>query len=228
MPNTKIEVHGFLSGVILAAGASSRMGQPKQLLAFGDRGLLQHVVDAAAGSCLDEIIVVLGHRAQDIGAALTLPASRSVRIVLNPGYAEGQSTSLRVGVGSAYAQADAAAILLGDQPGVTSELIDRVAAAFLAADLPIARPVYVGCGRIPGHPVFLARRIWPEVEQLHGDQGARALLCVHPEWLLEVPAEGEPPTDLDTREDYQRAVARPGSESLLSAVRRRAWRRSSQ
>ena len=71
MPKAKIEVHGFLSGVILAAGASSRMGQPKQLLAFGDRCLLQHVVDAAAGSRLDEIIVVLGHRAQDIGAALT-------------------------------------------------------------------------------------------------------------------------------------------------------------
>ena len=134
--------------------------------------------------------------------------------MLNPDYAEGQSTSLRVGVGSAYAQADAAAILLGDQPHVTSQLIDQVAATFLAAHPPIVRPCTpVG---IPGHPVFLARRIWPAVEQLHGDQGARASLRVHPEWLLEVPAEGEPPTDVDTWEDYQRAVARPDSGGLIS------------
>ena len=215
MPKANVAAHRFLSGVILGAGTSSRMGQPKQLLRIGDRCLLQHVVDAALGSRLDEIILVLGDRAEEIRVAITLPS----RIVLNPDYAEGQSTSLRVGLGSANARADAAAILLGDQPGVTSELIDRVAAAFLAADLPIARPVYVGCGRIPGHPVFLARRIWPEVERLHGDQGARVLLRVHPDWLLEVPIEGEPPADLDTPDDYQRTLTPPAAPAILARVK---------
>ncbi len=207
MHKVNVAAHRFLSGVILAAGASSRMGQPKPLLRIGDRCLLQHVVDAALGSRLDEIILVLGDRAEEIRATITLPSNRPARIVLNPDYAEGQSTSLRVGLGSANTQADAVAILLGDQPGVTSELIDRMAAAFLAADRPIVRPVYAG--GIPGHPVFLARSIWPEVKRLRGDQGARALLRVRPDWLLEVPEEGEPPADLDTREDYQRAVAGP-------------------
>lgn len=198
----------FLSGVILAAGASTRMGRPKQLLPLGDRCLLQHVVDAATGSCLDEVILVLGHHADEIANGLDCASKRSVRIVVNNDYAEGQSTSLRLGLHAANVRAQATAILLGDQPHVTNQLIDRVAAAFVAADVPIVRPVYgAGDHRVPGHPVFLARRIWPEVDRLRGDLGARVLIAAHPDWLLDVPIEGDPPADVDTWEDYQRTVA---------------------
>jgi molybdenum cofactor cytidylyltransferase len=217
VPKANVTAHRFLTGVILAAGASSRMGRPKQLLRIGDRCLLQHVVDAALGSRLDEIILVLGDRAEEIRAGITLPANRPVRIVLNSDYAEGQSTSLRVGLQSVASRAEAAAILLGDQPHVTSQLIDRMVATFLATDRPIVRPLYAG--GIPGHPVVLARRIWPEVARLHGDQGARALLRVHPDWLLEVPAEGEPPIDLDTPDDYQQTLTPPAAPAILAPVR---------
>ncbi len=200
------EADPWLSGIVLAAGSSTRMGRPKQLLPLAGQPLLQHVLSAAAASCLDEVIVVLGFCAEEIGAALDLPAS--VRVVVSADSVEGQSASLRAGLRAAAPRATAAAILLGDQPDITRELIDGVAAAFLAAGKPVARPVYLARNgrRIPGHPVFLARRTWPEVEQLRGDQGARALLRAHPEWLLEVRVAEEPPGDIDTWDDYRRAV----------------------
>ena len=72
--------------------------------------------------------------------------------------------------------------------------------------------MYTGGGLpVPGHPVVLARRIWPEVEKLRGDRGARAVLSAHPDWLLEVPVEGDPPDDVDTWEDYRRIVGGPTS-----------------
>jgi molybdenum cofactor cytidylyltransferase len=196
----------FLSGIILAAGTSTRMGRPKQLLPLEGRPILQHVVDAAAASSLDEVIVVLGDRAEGICAAITCPDR--VRIVVNPDYAEGQSTSLRAGVRAASSRAAAAGVLLADQPQVTAQLIDRVAGGFLATGAAVVRPVYCEAKgrRVPGHPVFLARRVWRDVEELHGDQGARALLALHPEWLVEIPIEGDAPQDLDTWHDYRETV----------------------
>jgi molybdenum cofactor cytidylyltransferase len=203
------EPRPFLSGIILAAGASTRMGRPKQLLPLGDRCLLQHVIDAAAASCLDEIIVVLGHCAEEIRETLQLPARRAVRIVVAVDYTQGQSASLRAGLRAVSPEARGAAILLGDQPQVTSQLINRVAQEYLRSESAIARPVYSDAdgGRAPGHPVVLARRIWPEVEKLEGDQGARALISTHPEWVSEVLIKGEPPVDIDTAEDHQRAAS---------------------
>lgn len=207
MPNAK---DGLVAGLILAAGGSTRMGEPKQLLPLDGRPILQHVVDAAAASGgLGELVVVLG--AEAVRAALRLP--ERARTVVNPDYAEGQSTSLRLGLRSLSEDVDAAAVLLGDQPHVTPELIDRVVSAFQGSDRPVARPVYTTAGgrTVPGHPVVLARTVWGEVEKLTGDQGARALLARRDEWLLEVPIEGEPPPDIDTREDYRRAGGRKAS-----------------
>lgn len=208
----------FLSGVILAAGASRRMGRPKQLLPFGDRCLLQHVLDAAVASRLDEVILVLGCCAPEIRAAVRWPATRRVQVIVNPDWAQGQSSSLRLGLRSASPQSVGAAILLGDQPQVTGQLIDLIAAAFLAADTPAARPVYTASGtHCPGHPVFLARRIWPAVEQLQGDQGARVLIAAHPDWMTEVTLDEQPPVEIDTIEEYRRAVDSLRGEAMKTS-----------
>ena len=185
----------YLSGIILAAGTSERMGRLKQLELLGGRSLLQRVLDEAASSCLDELIVVLGHRAEEIRAALQLPSAAPCRIVVNPDFAEGQSSSLRAGLRAANPSAGAAAILLGDQPFVTATVIDGVAQAFLEAGSLAARPVYrKGAeARVPGHPVFLARPTWAELERQGGDRGARDLLAARPEWLHPVVLEGDPP-----------------------------------
>lgn len=207
MGTSKGEAAPFRSGVILAAGASTRMGLLKLLLPLGDRCVLQRILDEAVGSCLDETLLVLGKHADQIREVIHLDGGGRVRVVVNTGHAEGQSTSLQAGLRAADSRSEAAAVLLGDQPGVTRALIDRVAAAFAAGHRPVARPVYVDSRgeRVPGHPVFLARRIWSEVEKLHGDEGARSILSAHPEWVLEVPVEGEPPADIDTWDDYERA-----------------------
>jgi molybdenum cofactor cytidylyltransferase len=184
------------------------MGQPKLVLPLGDRPLLQHALDHAAAARLDEIVLVLGDAASELLEALRLPTRIPVRVAVNEDPSAGQSSSLRLGLRSADPRAAAAAILLGDQPGVTGPLIDRVAAAFLDGEAAVVRPVYCGPhgGHVPGHPVLVARQIWPEVEKLRGDQGMRSLLARRPEWLCEVPVEGEPPGDIDTWADYRGAL----------------------
>jgi molybdenum cofactor cytidylyltransferase len=204
------EGRAFLTGIVLAAGASERMGRPKQLLPLGDRCLLERVLDAALASRLDEVVVVLGHGADEIRSAIDLDGARA-RAVVNPDHAGGQSTSLRLGLRAADERSQAAAVLLGDQPGVGAELIDRLAEAFLAVDAPLLRPVYPAAGGVPGHPVFLARRVWPKLERLSGDQGARALLVERPDWLWAVEVAGTPPPAIDTWEDYQRVASGYGT-----------------
>jgi molybdenum cofactor cytidylyltransferase len=206
MTTTESGGRPFVSGVILAAGASTRMGRPKQLLPVAGKPLLQHVLDAALASRLDEVIVVLGHRADEIEAALTLGGR--ARVIVNPEFAAGQVTSLRCGVAAAAPAARAVAILLGDQPSLRSEAIDAMLDAFVAAGagagVRAARPVYPDAGGRPGHPVLLAREIFCELEDLRGDQGARTLFCERRPGVVEIPVAGEPPPDVDTPEDFAR------------------------
>lgn len=181
------------------------MGQTKQLLPFEDRALLQHAIDNALDSGLDELVLVLGHDAQAVRNALELRGAHSLRVRVNDHHDEGQSTSLRLGLEDVSASATAAAVLLGDQPHVCPALIDRIVAAFFDAKTPIVRPVFQGAdGRAtPGHPVVLAREVFGAAQGLEGDEGARALLRQHPEWLTEVPIAGAAPADVDTWQDYQ-------------------------
>ena len=205
----------WLSGVILAAGRSTRMGRPKLLLPLGGRCLLQHVVDAALASRLDEVVLVLGSEAEELRAALELPKPQRVEIRVCDGASPQLSDSLRCGLAGVSQRATAVAILLGDQPGIRALSIDRLAEAFLAADRPVVRPVYCEApGReVPGHPVFLSRRVWPQLEALRGDRGAGALLARHPEWLHEVRIDGPAPADTDDWSDYERACEeRAGGE----------------
>jgi hypothetical protein len=96
----------------------------------------------------------------------------------------------------------------GDEPGVTCELIDRAGRARRQRRARCASGLAPAGGGVPGHPVFLARSLWPELESLRGDTGARQLFAVHPEWLHEVDVEGEPAGDVDTPEDLARAEER--------------------
>jgi molybdenum cofactor cytidylyltransferase len=201
-----------IAGIVLAAGRATRMGSPKQLLELGDRTLLQHVVDHALASSLDELVVVLGAEADAVEASLALPYSGRARIVRNPDYATGQASSLRAGLAGLGAAIDAAAVLLGDQPGVEATTIDGVLDAWRGSRARIVRPIYSqrhrrspdSDERIPGHPVILAREIWPALADLGGDEGARGLIARHPDWLEAVEIDSEAPDDIDTPEDYQR------------------------
>ncbi|MBW2383528.1 MAG: nucleotidyltransferase family protein [Deltaproteobacteria bacterium] len=195
-----------VSGVILAAGQAQRMGATKQLLAWGDGTILQTVIDHARESRLDEVVVVLGHDGERIRHALGLPSSGPLRAVVEASWRDGQSRSLGAGLSAVAEGADAAAVLLGDQPGVDAALIDRVLAALPGCEKPVHRPVHrAASGRgAPGHPVVLSRRIFSDAAALSGDEGARALLREHPDWLCAVEVDGKRPGDIDTPDDYER------------------------
>jgi molybdenum cofactor cytidylyltransferase len=194
-------VRDVIAGIVLAAGQSSRLGRPKQLLDLGGRPLLQHVLDTAERSPLDEVVLVLGKDAGAVWAAMR-PGPR-VRVAMNRGFAEGQSTSLRIGLRALSPDADAAVVLLGDQPGIRVEAVAAVVESFRNGGGPVVQAAY---GGLPGHPVLFARAVWPYVEAAAGDEGARAVIAAHPDWLHSIEVSGEPPEDVDTEEDYQRAL----------------------
>ncbi|HEU5288618.1 MAG TPA: nucleotidyltransferase family protein [Candidatus Limnocylindria bacterium] len=157
------------TAVILAAGEARRFGAPKLLAPLEGRPLLQHVIDAANASACDDVIVVVGHGAPEVLAKVRL--GRAVA-ALNSAYANGQSTSLRAGLRRARGS-DAAVVLLGDQPRVTARLID----ALLDRQRDTGASAVI-CAR-DGHrspPTLLRRDLWPAIDALTGDVGARELL----------------------------------------------------
>lgn len=192
----------FVSGVILAAGRSARLGRPKQLLPLAGRPLLAHVVAHALASTLDETILVLGHEASRIAAAI---GEAGQRTVVNPAYAAGQSTSVRAGLAALAPEASAALFLLGDQPAVTPDIVDTLLAAYRTDPAPIVVPSY---GGQRGNPVLFDRQLFPELEQVTGDEGARAVVRAHVTDVRLVPVPGDaPPQDVDTEADYARLLA---------------------
>jgi 2-haloacid dehalogenase len=190
-----------ISGLILAAGTSSRLGRTKQLLELHGRPLLQFVIDAAAGAGLGEVVVVLGHEAERVGAALWLPPG--ARTVINRDYDQGQSTSLRTGLDALSARSEAAVVLLGDQPGISSDMIRTTVSRFRLGDAPVVRGSH---GDVPGHPVVVGRDEWGEWRSLSGDAGARVLIESHPERVAEVDLGPAAIVDVDTQADYENLI----------------------
>jgi molybdenum cofactor cytidylyltransferase len=190
-----------VAGVVLAAGSSTRMGRPKQLLRLGEIPLLQHVVDAVAAARLEEVVVVLGHEATAVERALRLP--EGARAVRNIEHAAGLSSSLRAGLEALGPEIRAAVVALGDQPELDAASILAVADAYRRTEARVVQASYRG---VPDHPVLLDRRVWPEVLAVTGDRGARDVLASHPDWLHPVELDREPPKDVDTWGDYEELV----------------------
>lgn len=190
-----------IAAIILAAGASSRMGRPKQLLDWGGRPLVRVAAEQALVARLDDVIVVVGGAGGAVAAAL---AGLALHIVDNPAFAEGQSTSLRAGVAALGPAVAAAVVMLGDQPFVTAAIVDRLIAEWRATGAAIVAPSYRGRR---GNPVLFSRAIFPELLAVAGDQGARAILAAHAADLRLVPFDDDRPlADIDTPADYQRLV----------------------
>ncbi len=186
----------MITGIVLAAGTSSRFGRTKQLLDHRGKPLTQHAVDAAADAGLDEVVVVLGHDSVRIAHALRLPSN--AHLVTNPRYAEGLSSSLTAGLDAAGASSEAAVVLLADQPGITADHLRTLVRAFLRSRERIVRLRF----RDGPGPSLLSREIWDDARRLSGDAGARALIDAHPDWVEEVAVDADAPLDVDTQADY--------------------------
>ena len=139
------------AGLVLAAGASRRMGRPKQLLPVGGRPLLEHVVAQASASRLDEVLVVLGASADAIRGQVDFGRARTL---VNPGHASGMSSSLRVGLAALGAGVERAVVILGDQPAVSAELLDELLDLQAGSGLPAAALSFGGLL----HPPVVLRR----------------------------------------------------------------------
>lgn len=188
-------------GVVLGAGRSSRFGSPKQLLPFGDTTLLGQVVSNANASSLDRVVVVLGRASDELHEALDFGRAG---VVENTAYGTGCASSLLAGLDAAGDDCEALVLLLGDQPGVLPEFIDRALSEWRRE-----RPWAAVCsyrGGI-GHPFVFSREAFEELEGLHGDKAVWKLIETYPAMVRKVEIDAELPPDVDTPEDYDLALA---------------------
>jgi|SRR5450755_822656 len=191
--------HAFVTGLVLGAGGSARLGAPKQLLPYRDGTLLGHVVGVARACRFDQLVVAIGGAAHDVRAQVDLSGAE---VVVNDAYGEGCSSSIAAGLGAVHADSEVLVLMLGDQPGVTPETISALLAG--RRDAPLAVCAYDD-GR--GHPIALARSVFADLADLHGDKGVWRLLDRRAGDVVAVPIAGPVPRDVDTAEDYEAVLA---------------------
>src|SRR6516165_6474065 len=165
---------------MLAAGVSSRMGEPKQLLRLGGKTLLEQVLDNARSAAVDEIVVVLGAGAENIRQQIDLSKTK---VVINSSYQQGMGTSLGAGLAALDPAINAVLILLGDQPFVRPPTLDRICEEYRRSHAQIVIPLYKG---FRGNPVLLDRSVFPEVRAFSGDVGCRAIFGNYLEGIVKL------------------------------------------
>lgn len=185
--------------IILAAGASTRMGSPKQLLSYQENNLLQHAIEVALATGFSPVIVVLG---ANLNTILPIIKSNNITIVENKEWEEGLASSIRAGI-SALMQEDpfveSALMMLCDQPFVTAALLKQLVETKRITNKKIIACAYKNTN---GVPVLFDTSFFPELLQLRGQDGAKKILTHYPEEVGTI-AFPEGAIDIDTPEDYQ-------------------------
>lgn len=190
---------GRVFGLVLAAGTSSRLGCPKQLLELDGKPLVVHVVSRVLEAQLDGVVVVTGSHASEVELELL---EFPVFQVFNPQFAEGQGTSLAAGVRALPSYVEAVVIVLADMPGIRSADINGVVERWR---VDRAAAVITRYGVVKRHPVLFDREVFAELAELSGDEGGRAVLQAIGDRVAEVRSElKEPPADVDTEDEWVR------------------------
>jgi len=196
---------GRAAAIVLAAGESSRMvGRFKLLRTIAGEAMVRLPVSAAVRAGLDPILVVVGHRAAEVREAL---ADLPVQILENRDYREGVATSVAIALDALKGDpaAEAAVILLGDEPGIRARTIIRVLDKWRDS---AAQAVRVEYRDRPGHPVLIDRSAFTKLEGLEGDRGLRDRLFGSGEEACQASVDEDAPIDVDTEEAFHAAVAR--------------------
>lgn len=186
-----------VAAVVLAAGASRRLGRPKQLLPFRGATLLDAVLSTARSAGFDQVLVTLGAAADPIRAQVDL---EGVEVVAVPDFGEGCAASLRSALGRVREDAEGLVLLLGDQPGVTVAAIEALRSGSASSSVGVCR---YDDGR--GHPLWFARKTFDTLAGLHGDKAVWKVVDKSDD-RAEVRVPGPVPPDVDTWDDYQALV----------------------
>jgi molybdenum cofactor cytidylyltransferase len=180
--------------LVLAAGGSSRLGRPKQLLPYDGGTLVGHAVRVALASDPAELVIVIGAEADSVRTALSgMPGT----LVFNSNWQEGIGSSIRIGITAFSAEIECAVVVLADQPKISAEHLRRLSDA-ISENSPVAASTYAG---VIGAPCAFARSEFAKLQELRGDAGARSLLRNEKSSTTTIPFE-EAMVDVDTMEDY--------------------------
>jgi molybdenum cofactor cytidylyltransferase len=191
----------MICAVVLAAGLSSRMGVQKLLLPFGGKTVIGHIVDQLLASTIGDVHVVVGHQADRILQELS---GRVISIVKNSNYETGMLSSVRCGLRNLPEECRAVMVVLGDQPSITTELIDQMLQSFATTEKSILVPLHKGKR---GHPILFSSHYRDEILTHYEDVGLRGLLHKHSDDVFEL-AISVPSVlrDMDFPEDYRREL----------------------
>jgi molybdenum cofactor cytidylyltransferase len=184
-----------VTGLVLAAGGSKRLGQPKQLLPFGSVPLLGHVLDVARLCPFDQLLCVVGGQAGRVRDEVDFDG---VQVLENTQFGDGCSSSIAVALDAIDPRSEVLVLMLGDQPGVTRSIVGALLAG--RGQAPLAACSYEN-GR--GHPLAFARSTFPELAALHGDKGVWKLLDRRAGEVADIAIDGPVPLDVDTWDDYE-------------------------
>jgi molybdenum cofactor cytidylyltransferase len=200
MPSPRPET--FITGLVLGAGGSRRLGRPKQLLPYGDGTLLGHTVATARACNFDQLVVPIGGASDEVAERVDLSGAD---VVVNYAFGEGCSSSIAAALETVNQRCELLVLMLGDQPGVTPATVHALIDG--RGDAPLAVCRYDD-GR--GHPIAFHRSVFPQLADLHGDKGVWRLLDERAGDVVDVPIAGNVPLDVDTPEDYQAVLAEAG------------------
>ena len=196
-----------VAAIVLAAGTSSRMGMPKQLMPLGDKTLLEHALANLRGSEVSEIVLVLGASAEEIEKKVP---TDGLKVVINSLYEEGMGTSIRAGLAALEPDARAAFVVLADQPFVRPSTLNQLIAYHREHAPQITLPLYKG---FRGNPVLLDRSVFAELNALDGDVGCRAIFGSHTAGIHKVPVNDIGVLlDIDTPDDLRHLRLLAGAE----------------
>lgn len=194
----------MIAAIVLSAGESSRMGKPKALLRIRGKTFIEQIISAFRATKVGEIIVVLGHNAEELKPKID---PLSVTVVLNPDYRKGQLSSLIAAIQRLQAESakvDGVLVHLVDHPFVNPAVINDMIDRFYKSNRLIVIPTYKGKR---GHPVLLSSQLFPELLSTPLDQGANAVVRAHRQETLELETEDEGVImDIDTPNEYRQYI----------------------
>ena len=196
----------FVTGLVLAAGGSRRLGEPKQLLPYGSGTLLDHALDTARASGFDQLIVAIGGSSGEVRSRVDLSGAE---VVENPDFGEGCSSSIAAGLSALDPRAELLVLMLGDQPGVTPATVRALIAG--CGDGTVLAACLYDDGR--GHPLAFGRGAFDDLRELHGDKAVWKLMERRSDEVVEIRVSGPIPRDVDTRADYEAVLTESGSSA---------------